>query len=215
MSKSVLVVGTSRSGTSIASGILKMLGVGWTCIDKKEPDNPNGCFENNKFNKLNQQIVNYKKVNNEISIRIQNSITKFLSEIRESNDKIWGWKASPDTLEYFLPYLKNPHLIFTFRNVLHSAHSGIAHFKIRYGTNLTIDKSLSIYNEAQNKVIKIIEDFPEIPKLYTSQEDMCKDPIKEANRMVNFLDEESISLTEEKEQEIKQFIIPGYSTWTA
>ncbi len=107
-SRSILVLGTSRSGTSTIAGVLHHLG----CFMGSEfvpPDrnNPYGTFEDAKF---------YNDETTYLADRSQKpDYRKFVEEREEHN--IWGVKSPTlvDTAHLLIPHLDNPRMIVAKR----------------------------------------------------------------------------------------------------
>ena len=213
MKKSVVVIGPSRSGTSMASALVRILGVHWNAEVNASHGNPNGCFENVEHNSIISNIsqaIKNDKSDNEIQMEFEPIIKKFLSNVSTTDKDIWGFKASPNFIEYFMSYMENIHIVYTYRNIYTNAQSGILHFKEVYGQNLTVADAMKRYHESQGNVINLLTEHENIPSTVVTYENMKSDPIKELEKIADLLD---IEITKEHVEKAKEFIIPNYSSW--
>lgn len=130
--KTVVVVAMPRSGSSLLAGILHRLGV-WM---GKEEDlrvgkhlNKYGCYENQDFIALNENILYQAKKMPDHSQRLneddefmESVVKKFEPEIkntiRRNERALWGFKNPTIiyTLPYFHQHLTNPYFIRLNRN---------------------------------------------------------------------------------------------------
>ena len=131
MSRSVIVLGQHRSGTSAVASILHHLGIpmgtpgtiesathtvdGWPAFDS----NPYGQFEDNDFVKI------FDKGHGAWELPVwwtyskeTGQATKDLVKRREHDHELWGLKTPQlcYTLMYLLDYLKDPIVIATHRD---------------------------------------------------------------------------------------------------
>jgi hypothetical protein len=131
--KTVVVVSMPRSGSSLLSGLLHRLGV-WM---GREEDlsigkhlNKQGCYENQTFISLNENILFQANMLPDISRRLEDdkeimgSAVKSFEEgikqaIKENEREVWGFK-NPNiiySLPYFHQYLANPYYIRIDRDI--------------------------------------------------------------------------------------------------
>ncbi len=130
--KTVVIVAMPRSGSSLLAGILHKLGV-WM---GREEDlrvgkhlNKFGCYENQDFISLNENILFHAKKMPDHSRRLKEDtvvmervVNKFENEIsraiRENERELWGFKNPTIvyTLPYFHQHLTNPYYIRLNRN---------------------------------------------------------------------------------------------------
>jgi hypothetical protein len=214
--KTVVVLGLARSGTSVVTGILRILGVemGSSIQDKA---NPFGSFEDKDFALLHREI--FESANSESSYwnpPSQEAILGLKEEVRASieeivrrksqNGAIWGWKHPRTilTLELFLPALRNPHLVAVFRNPLGIAHSSVEHTKNYKSGKVDFFQALQIANFYYGKMVKTLETHRALPTVCTAYEDVLSDPVQEARKLAEFL---NIELTEKKVAAIKGLVI--------
>jgi len=209
--KTVIVLGMHRSGTSIVAGILKILGVNMG-KELMEPNwaNPLGYFENKKFVRLNDEILaaaggSWKNPpSQEKILKLRNKFSqRIISLINQEKSQIWGWKDPRTTLtiEMYLPYLENPYFIICRRKTKDIAQSLKRRDKIKIRSALNLDR---IYQE---KIKSFLEKHPDLPKIVLSFEEIIKNPIKEAEKIANFL---GLNLNEKKIEKIREFVKPRY-----
>lgn len=119
-SKTVIVLGMHRSGTSMTSAILNELGVNMG----KSLSNPIGHFEDLEFLYLNIEILKAAGgdcVNVPKAESILNQKYKFKEKIKLLTNKpnlhIWGWKYPRTSLTaaLYLPYVNNPYFVVCYR----------------------------------------------------------------------------------------------------
>lgn len=215
MQKSVVILGIARSGTSVTSGILNILGVNMGNIRSPSRINPKGFYEDYEFNLLIQKMWRAAGAREKDTFwnppdlkRVRALRNNFAKEIRElvaqksQGKTLWGWK-SPRTsivIGAFLPHLKNPHVIVVLRNPLDIVQSA------------TNSKHVNNKEYALKMVafhFGVIMDFlarhPRIPCLFVSFEEVVADPVKEARKMANFL---GVRLTPKMIARIQALVIP-------
>lgn len=181
----VIVLGPPRSGTSMISGTLRLMGVYMGEANSKNHEDPKF---NAKKNELNNIITTIKK-NNE-------------------NHELWGWKE-PSTYMYLkniTNLLDNPLYIVSCRNPFDSALSKIARTstgdfnKIYQGVSKQYTKTLSIIDNLDSSC------------LYINYSDAVREPDLFVAKLAELLD---ISVSEDLMQEIVTFCEPGsYKTIT-
>ena len=206
-----MVLGNGRSGTSMTTGILKILGVNMDAREYPNQFNPKGDFESIDAHKINTRIYQlatgkvysehhwypptYEQVlklkdNQEIQEMIKKFVDKHKSEL-------WGWKNPKTslTIELYLPYLENPHFVCIFRNPIKNAQSIVRMAGIDFYRALWL---ANFYNEAIRKFL-IKYDYP---RLLLSFEDIIKNPIEEGRKIADFLG------VEPEDKEISNFVMP-------
>jgi len=129
-SKTIIILGFARTGTSLTANICKELGVDLgNNLRPADEFNSRGYFESNDFVNLDGEILD-GKYNWPNLISHPNSIyEKVMSKkehykerikklIKQYKNTIWGWKCTLTlfTIDLYLPYLKNPHFIICNRN---------------------------------------------------------------------------------------------------
>lgn len=215
--KTVVVLGVSRSGTSVAAGVLSILGVDMGFVGDSTKTNPKGAFEDKDFQRLNREI--FKSVRGEeafwdpptfgeIMARQTESAPKIQTLVsKKSKDKsLWGWKDGRTalTLGLYLPYLTNPHLVTVSRNPLGTAKSIVSYVAFRKG-KIEFFQALKLVDFYTGEMLAFLERHPDLPNLFVSFEDLIAEPRKEAEKLAAFL---GIDLTAAMIEEIDAFIIP-------
>lgn len=216
--KSIIVMGNARSGTSMTAGLLSILGVNMGELPVEEMknnwviQNPKGAFENPDFTKLTSEMhkdwtdgMGYISINQKYDQMIKDTIV--------ANQKtLWGFKSAAVSpfLPIFAKNMPNPHVVTVIRNVIHNTKSWIVHMRDVFGTNVEFNKALKKMTENQNIIAKTVVGLPH-PNIFTTYEDIKKDPWTEAKRLAEFID---VSY-EGKEDEVKEFILPKYTTLDA
>ncbi len=216
--KSVVVAGNARSGTSMTAGLLSILGVNMGELPVEEMknnhvvQNPKGAFENPDFTKLTSDMhkdwtdgMGHTSLNQKYGQRIKDTIA--------ANQKtLWGFKSAAVApfLKIFVKNMANPHIVTVIRNVIHNSKSWIVHMRDVFGTNVDFSKALKTMTENQNIIAKTVVGLPH-PNIFVTYEDIKKDSWTEAKRLAEFLDIDY----EGKEDEVKEFIMPNYTTLNA
>lgn len=213
--KSIVVIGNARSGTSMAAGLLSILGVqmGELPISEMKENhviqNPKGAFENPFFIKLTSEMhqdwtdgMGYISLNKKYEQRIKDTIAAH-------QKTLWGFKSAAVApfIPMFVKHMADPHVVVLMRNVIHNTKSWIIHMRDVFGTNVEFNKSLKKMTDNQNIIAKIVIGSPH-PNIFVAYEDLKKDPWTEMKRLAKFID---VSY-EGKEGEVKEFIMPNYTT---
>ncbi len=220
--KTVIVLGSPRSGTSATSGILKILGVAMdTGFDSTEDEyrnfnNPKGFFESKNVNNLNEKLFNliagkkdfhmeYSFLVNCDSIdkygnKIENDIEKFVLEASK-NWGIWGWKDPKTslTMELFLPYVINPYLVIVRRASVKTAES-MADSKM----TKNLQEGVKLADFYDKSIKEFLSNHVDLPKIFVDYETLIKFPIQESKKLADFLE---LQLDNKKEKEIRNFVI--------
>lgn len=212
----VVVLGLARSGTSVVTGILKILGVemGPSIEDKA---NPRGSYEDIDFAKLHKEIFDatgsgrgyWNPPPREAILALRAQFDAAVRELlgsKGSAKSLWGWKHPRTLLTYelFLPYLVNPHFVLVFRNPLATALSSVEHTR-RYRDPVDLSQALRLAHLYQAEMLRFLENHPEVSKLLVAYEDVLADPAKEAAKMAGFL---GLALSEEKARAVAEFVLP-------
>jgi hypothetical protein len=220
-SKTIVVLGNAKSGTSLVAGLTHILGVdlGSVFIEADEY-NPRGYFEDSDFVHLTDAIfksaqTNYWSFPSQEKLLAQGNkfdqrIQKLLRE-KGHNKQLWGWK-DPWTnilIELFLPHLINPYFIVIFRNPLSTAHS-IARFTRGKQSEAWVQHPVGLFqgiklaNFYDKILLEFFEKHPRLPHIFLAFEDIIDDPVRETKKMAGFLD---IRLTQEQKKSIENFVI--------
>jgi hypothetical protein len=216
--KSVIVMGNARSGTSMTAGLLSILGVqmGGVSVDEMKENqriqNPKGSFENPDFIRLTSDMHKDWKdgmriipIKEKYDARIQEVVSKY-------QQGVWGFKSAAVTpfIKLFMCHMHDPHIVTVLRNVYHNAQSWQVHMRDVFGTNVTIDKAMQVMSKCQIELVQTAIGDPR-PNIFVTYEDIKKDSWAEAQRLGEFLNFDYA----DKEAEVKEFIMPSYSTLNA
>ena len=213
--RTVIILGAARSGTSVTTGILSVLGLDVGNVRPPDETNPHGYFEDAEVSKLISEIYALaggtglnppaKEKILEQRERVDKKVEQFCQK-RSKNKKIWGWKVPGTNLviELFLPYLVNPHFVIVFRNPLMVAKS-LTKRSIGIGKKVTFFQALRLTNFYNSETLGFLEKNPSLPRVFIAYEDIMNDPIKETRRLADFL---GLELNEEKKKEINKLVIP-------
>jgi hypothetical protein len=208
--KTVLVLGTARSGTSMTAGILSTLGVFMGETSNQSPQNPKGSFENPDFIDITSSMHLYLK-SGKTCLQLNQKYGKALEDAIKKHQKspIWGFKSalSHHFANLIVPKLPNPYLVIVFRNVYHNAVSWVRHMQDHYGQKVTINEALKNISKSHFELVENTARYPK--KIFTTYEDIKKDSWKEASRIAKFLE---INTTPEHQKLIADLIIPEYTT---
>ena len=217
--KSVIVVGNARSGTSMTTGLLSILGVEMhqtplkTESEKVLAQNPKGAFENATFIKLTTDMHkdyrsgdSQERITKKYDQRIKETIRDF------ERKPMWGFKSAVTApfLPMFVKHVQNPHVVCVLRNLLPNAQSWIVQMRDIYGENISLDHALDVMSNQQSVMLENLKDIT-CPKHFTTYEGIKKDAWGEAQKLAAFLKIPA----HEKEQQVKEFIMPNYSTLIA
>jgi hypothetical protein len=214
--RTVVVLGLARSGTSVVTGMLKLLGVDMgPSVD--DQSNPQGSNEDLDFAKLHKDIFDMtgegkeywappsREAILELAPKLDPIIDALVAKKGEGK-AFWGWKHTRTLLTYelFLPHLVNPHFVLVFRNFLGTARSSVEHTRRRRNP-VDFPQALTLVHFYHGEMLRFVEDHPEIPTHFVSYEDVVLKPLDEAQKLAGFL---GIALTDETAREITAAVIP-------
>lgn len=211
--KTVVVLGMARSGTSVVTGVLRILGVDVGIGPTPSKTNPFGSFEDPDFLKLNNEIFksagkpywrdppSYEEIlarKGEFNEKIKSLVSK-----KSKDKRIWGWKRHTTSLimELYLPHLVNPCVVVVLRNPLGGANSIVEHSK----GEIDSIRALKLMNLYNNHTFNFLERHPEVPRIFIGFEDLVSHPVGEVGKLAKYLD---VELTEEKIKRLNKFVIP-------
>jgi len=207
-SKTVVVLGMHRSGTSMVAGVLARLGVdmGQELLGKSW-SNPLGHFEDKDFVELNERILDaaggsWNNPPSESAIRDQEpSFAKEIKNlIRAKESNIWGWKDPRTclTIELYLPYLTNPYFIVCRRDYQAIAES------LRRRDRMKIEQGIKLAKIYEDRIKGLFRAHPELPRLEIRYEDVLAAPERELRKIIEFLE---IQVNQEQYQQALQLIL--------
>ncbi|MGH7872561.1 MAG: sulfotransferase [Candidatus Binatia bacterium] len=214
--RTVVVLGLARSGTSVVTGMLRILGVDMG-PSREDNSNPRGSHEDVDFAKFHKEVFDLagdgkdywnppsREAVLELRPKVDAAVRALLAKKRDGQS-LWGWKHPRSLLTYelFLPYLENSHFVLVFRNPLSTALSSVAHTrKFRHPLNLS--QALRLVHFYHGEMLRVLKNHPDIPTQLVSYEDVIVDPRKEAARIARFL---GIEISDEIVGAITEFVIP-------
>lgn len=191
-----------RGGTSFATGMLYHMGINvGDSFRRSNEKNPKGFFEDETVFWLNESIL--KRMGGrdcqnwnppkEFPEDAAKPYTNQLEALRRRRG-IWARKGGFNfTIDYYLPYLSNPHLIITYRNPIGNIRS----IKDYFGWDFqTANKILLIhYNQLANVTEK------DLPIYFFEFERARQAPVEVAREMAEF-----IGIEFNHEEAIKNFV---------
>lgn len=209
--KTILVLGMHRSGTSMTSGVLRMMGVdmGHILLGSTE-HNKKGHFENYFFEKLNKKILKeaggswHEPPDKQKLLKtVKRRRFKIQTLIRAEQDRLWGWKE-PITvliLEGYLPYLRNPYLIICKRDKEDIIRSIIRR------DNFDYEKARAL-TDYYIKEINTVKDRYDLPTLEIDFKEFLFNPKDVIDDISKFI---QVNVSGRQCEEINRFIDPSLS----
>lgn len=194
--KTVLVLGTHRSGTSLVAGMLHYLGVpmGPPGADDRwilpNWSNPTGQFENPEFTDLLHRFLDFDGEEprwdpawNDLGARTARFLPEFVRLVRRTESERWGWKQ-PWTLlilEALLPHLQNPRFVVVRRDLAQIVDS------IHRRDGLGVGESEQVSGELLGRMERLLRAHPAIPSLTLEYSEVVRDPPTAVARLVEFV----------------------------
>lgn len=208
--QTVIVLGNARSGTSMVAGILSVLGVDLRPVHNPHPQVPKGSFEDLAFIDLTRRIQMDRR-NGASQEELLQNYQQQAEELIQPRSGLWGWKSALThyCLDILLPVVSNPRFVVVFRNLLYNAQSYVIHNAQMYGQNMSLEASLKQMATGATVITEVLEAHQSVPRVFTTYEDLKKDPLQEARKIADFL---HIFWDESFEEEIQQLILQEYST---
>ncbi|MEK7991503.1 MAG: sulfotransferase [Thiotrichaceae bacterium] len=217
MAKTFVVLGNARSGTTLATGILKALGIAMDA-DYGEPGihAPKGFYESLDAHLINTKI--FQLAAREAVIEgidahwsppehqdilaqkpfIEQDIIDFVKKFSAQHE-LWGFKNPKTslTIDLFLPHLENPHFIITQRNPLTNA---IACHKI---FRLPFDYTYKVVNYYNYRIAEFYMQH-DYPTVFLNFEEIRAHPMQIAEKLAEFI---QIEFDAEKRERIQEFVV--------
>lgn len=212
----VVVLGDSRSGTSMIAIMLHMLGINMN-PDTTKTVNPFGCYEDVEFTNLTVEVK--KKLDNEKKydlpeIRfLMKPIVRDLYKKRSKENKHWGFKSA---LTHYMPGIflceeYDLRLIYSVRNIFHQTKSELYRLhETRVNDINMLLPTMRKYHKGLGQLMSVMENYSrKFPSKVICKEDINKNPVKVINGIKNFL---NIDADYDK-KELKEKIITDYVSW--
>jgi len=211
--KEIIIIGMHRSGTSMLSGMLDRLGIdmGDDQVGRQQ-SNPLGHFEDGDFLGLNELILSQAggswnnpppaaQIQNQAA-KLDDRIQKIILDKRLANqDQPWGWKdpRTSLTINLYLPYLRNPFIIWSQRDPVSISNS------LWIRNKMPDHEANKLTEYYQQQIIDFLRDHPELPVLEISYQDMIDQPDIWISKVVDFLD---LEVDEIQLVKAAEFVLP-------
>jgi len=211
--KEIIILGMHRSGTSMLSGMLDRLGI---AMGEDQPgrqvSNPMGHFEDGDLLSLNELILSQTggswdnpppaaQIQNQAAL-LDDKIQKIIFDKQDANqDQDWGWKDPRTclTINLYLPYLRNPYIIWSQRDPDSISSS------LWVRNKMPEHQAKKLTEHYQQQISDFLRDHPEVPVLRISYQDVIDQPETWINKVVNFLD---LEVDEDQLVRAAEFILP-------
>lgn len=214
--KTVVVLALARSGSSVVTGVVRLLGVDVGAREYADKANPYGSFEDRDFRRLHREIFEdarsgatyWDPPTREAIVALRERFRPRIEALvreKEKGKKLWGWKDNRGilTVDLFLPALTNPHLIVLFRNPVATARSGVRHTE-RHG-DLSLLDVLRVGNLYHDELWGVLTRYPETPKILIEYEELIRDPLGQTRQLAEFLE---VHPSDDELAQIERFVIP-------
>jgi hypothetical protein len=219
VARQVIVVGRSRSGTSLTAGLLHLMGVNMHPSNIQDFSNPKGAFEDAEFIRITMNMELAIKTGDEELMQKYLKRSLELVAQYDSECSIWGFKSAIVHLviEHLLPLMSAPGIVYVFRNPLDTA---LSEAKFTHG-----DSALEYTEKLKEAKIstgirgsadflfhceRIMNQFKHIPHCYVTFEKLRSCPNAVAYELASFL---GVNLNDEQYEKIKEFVMPDYCSW--
>ncbi|MBD3230821.1 MAG: hypothetical protein GF329_21770 [Candidatus Lokiarchaeota archaeon] len=208
-SKTIVILGMHRSGTSMVAGILARLGINMgNEISGKGLANPMGYYEDQKFKKLNDEILmlsggSWDNPPDEESIfQQQKLINKEIQNLLNNKKGIWGWKdpRTSLTIELYLPYLKK-----VFFLICHRSSPAVAK-SLKKRNNMSIEEGIKLREIYERRIEIFFSKYPNLKRLDLNYEEILSNPKKSINNIIKFL---KIQITNKQFINAINFVLPN------
>jgi len=211
--KSILVIGTARSGTSITCGVLSMLGVNITSNTPKPHQlrhNPKGMFEQREFKKFSLRIA--KDVQNKMNVN--EVVQKYKEEVLKTTfpftDGLWGFKCeSLYGIEVLSIILENPYIIHVSRDLEENAKSFQIFRQVTDGV-ITPLEDIKVEIANNNQIISESINRCDAEKIQTTYHNLRKNTWGESKKIADFL---KIKTTQSMKNKTLDFVDDNIHTW--
>lgn len=214
--KQVVVIGRSRSGTSLVAGMLHLLGVNMHPNNIEHPSNPKGAFEDPRWINITGNMNLAIQTGDADLMKKYRDIAGDIIREYDAESDIWGFKSATvhQCIDHIVGQMTNPHLVYVFRNPLTTAYSDA---KFTHNDSLEFTETLkeikiaTAMRQTGEFLIAcelIMNKYRNIPHLFMTFLEIRDNPIKAAKRLADF-----IGIFEFDTTTIKDFVMPDYCTW--
>lgn len=201
--KTIIVLGSPRSGTSLTAGILFNLGIYMGNIREPDMGNPRGYFEDHDFQELGKKI--YKTIDDKSSafsfpdrLEILKRKDIYRDEIisivdnRDRNYEKWGWKTiiTNYLIDIYKQYINNPYFIVVLRNPLDVARSLEKYTKLKSKiyNQISVHEGININIKFINRIMEFYQNNKDLKFLFISFEDLNREPKRNIEKIINFIE---------------------------
>ena len=212
--KEIIILGMHRSGTSMLSGVLNRLGIdmGDDQVGRQQ-SNPLGHFEDGELLSLNEYILSQAggswdnpppaaQIQNQAA-KLNDRIQKIIQDKRLANqDQHWGWKdpRTSLTINLYLPYLRNPYIIWSQRDPVSISNS------LWIRNEISPEEADELTEYYQKQIKDFFRQHPELPVLEISYQDMIDQPGYWIHKIVGFL---NLDVGEVQLTKAADFVLPS------
>ena len=197
--RTVIVIGTPRSGTSLVAGLAEAIGVDMGGPFKPRPTNPKGSYDHPCFVHLTIRHSEGEDVTDEI-----------VAGVAKYAKPLWGWKSAITyrMLDAFLPHMPNPHLLAVYRPE-HEAHAlSIQNATKRWRhTDVSMGAAILTSKKGQRAVRKAMQAYAHLPQLSLDFKWAKRFPAAAGRAIAEWL---SLPFTQEAKAKCLAFVLPNY-----
>ena len=208
-----IVLGHARSGTSMASGLLHIVGVDMNPVHNPSSQTPKGAYENKSFNDLTVEMTQDVVGGLDAEALCRKYAERVQATVRDlsAGRPRWGWKSAltHHCLDAFMQHVPDPRFVFCFRNPLQNAQSFVVHVKEKQNKDLPLGSALGDVGDSMKVLARILARHSDVPRCFVTYEGMKADPLGEAGKLADFV---GVDMTPEIEENVKEFILPNYTT---
>jgi hypothetical protein len=217
MKQTVLVIGLARSGTSVVAGIIHHLGCDMGPFDNACILYPNKSYEDKAMTTW-ANVAESRGLN-------EARLEKFRTYVAERNKRdVWGFKTGSlvPLVDKLLPYLRNPFIVWVWRNPLHGTKSDVRALRFHNekkipGDAVPADPTDHLNDRMAARMAKMAvqgemcHKLTGTPHLHVAFEDVKGCLEGETNRICRAL--ALPRATVETHAKIREFFVPGYCSW--
>lgn len=184
MTRTILVLGTHRSGTSTVAGVLHRLGVnmGSQLLGASEA-NPWGHYEDLSFLRLNDSVVGDWRDPKPEPTDSELGIYANLCTMRNRVFPVWGVKDPrlAFTADYILPHLDDPVFVCVHRSVDRIVES------LAEREGWTAKQAESVTDRYLSARNRLLADNADLPRFHIQYEELCSMPIRSTRNLLSVL----------------------------
>lgn len=190
MNKTVIVLGLACSGTSIVAGILHCLGIEMNPADNPLLGYPYGSFEDEELQEITNLLTNERvRIRKDIKKKDVIKSLKDLINTRTDKSPLWGFKSALTyrCLDDLMAFIKNPHFVVVFRNILANAMSYMRMQAKNYGQTIDIDEAIKTISDETFLLTSSIVKYNTVPRIYLEHEKIELNYMKIVIDLANFI----------------------------